>query len=210
MASRANWSLSDAAERGDVAGIAAALLAGADPNAFEGSQGWGPLLRAAWNDHVAAIAALLAAGARVDGANSIGITALMSAAANDRAVAIDALLAAGADVNRADSDGDTALHGASIKGNLHTARALVEAGARTELSNKFGRRPIDLVRPPLARPLRLRVRATAPLPCSCAQVWAKDEALEAAVTGLLVAAAPWSRRRPVAVACYGMDWEWEA
>jgi len=36
--------------------------------------------------------------------------------------------------------------------------------------------------------------------------WANDDAAAAAVTTLLTAAEPWSRRRAVAMACYGGVW----
>jgi uncharacterized protein len=147
MASEANERLRDAAEDGDVAGIAAALLAGADPNAFEGS--WTPLHRAVFNGRLAAIAALLAAGARVDGMDSDGVTPLMWAALSDHTAAVDALLAAGADVNRVSACGYTALHWASMYGRLDAARLLLmEAGARTDLHHKRGERPIDEVGAP--------------------------------------------------------------
>jgi hypothetical protein len=32
----------------------------------------------------------------------------------------------------------------------------------------------------------------------------------AALRALFASAAPWSRRRPVAIACYADAWEWEA
>jgi hypothetical protein len=36
-----------------------------------------------------------------------------------------------------------------------------------------------------------------------------DMSSEPVLRALLAAATPWSRRRPVAVACYGLAWEWE-
>jgi hypothetical protein len=145
MASEPNERLCSAARRGDVAGIAAALLAGADPNAFDGF-GETPLHYAAGGGYVGAIAALLAAGARVNGATRDGTTPLMNAAFNGGIAAIDALLAAGADVHRANNKGYTALHRASYKGHLGVARVLVEAGAQTDVRNKHGERAIDIVR----------------------------------------------------------------
>jgi uncharacterized protein len=159
MASVLDRRLNDAARAGDVAGLADALLAGADPNALV--SGWTPLQRAALGDHVVAIAALLAAGARVDDADSRGTTPLLYAAYTANTATVDALLAAGADVHRADNNGDTALHWASQKGRLDAPRLLLDAGARTGMRNKEGKRPIDVVRaPPLARSMRLRVRVT--------------------------------------------------
>jgi hypothetical protein len=162
--SSANEKLVDAAKSGDVAEIERQIAAGADPNAFEGTDRSTPLQRAALYGHGAAIAALVKAGAHVDGANSYGTTPLMFAAASGRTAAVDALVAAGADVHRVDNDGDTALHWASMNGCLDAARALLEAGAKTDVRNKDGKRPIDMVRAPacsLVAAVRLR-RAAAP------------------------------------------------
>jgi ankyrin repeat protein len=160
MASEANERLCDAAMGGDVAGIAALLLAGADPDAFEGTGDMTPLLWAAYHGHVAVIAALLAAGARVDGASSYGTTPLMGAAESGQAAVVAALLAAGADVHRVNNGGDTVLHLASRWGPMDSARVLLDAGARTDVRDKFGNRPMDRVRAP-ARLMRLRGRVTA-------------------------------------------------
>jgi ankyrin repeat protein len=215
MASRVNERLCRAASTGDVAGIAAALLAGADPNAFEGTYYYTPLQWAAAYGHVAAIAALLAAGARVDGANSAGITPLMLAAHNGHTAAVDALLAAGADLQHADKDGDTALHCASMNGHVDAARALLEAGARADVRNKEGKQPINVVRT-LACSHDVAAASychAAALPHCHAQVcdgWSAARSNADAVRAQLACAAPWSRRRPVALACYGVEWEWEA
>jgi uncharacterized protein len=212
MASEAIERLWGAADEGDVAGIAAALLAGADPNALV--HNWTPLQRAAYHGHVAAIAALLAAGARVDGVDPNGSTPLMWAVSYGGTAAFDALVAAGADVHCADNDGDTALYRASLWSRLHAARALLEAGARTDVRNKHGLRPIDVVRAPAcsldaAAPLHL---AASP-PRRHAQVcstWGANKPNERAISALFASAAPWSRRRPVAISCYAVEWEWEA
>jgi ankyrin repeat protein len=151
----ANAQLCDAAWRDDVAEIERQIAAGADPSAFEGA----PLRNAARYGRLAAIAALLKAGARVDGADSDGITPLMYAAANGRTAAVDALLAAGADVHHANIGGSTALYYALAGGHIDAARVLLEAGAKTDVRNEKGKRPIDLVRA-FARSLRLRDRVT--------------------------------------------------
>jgi hypothetical protein len=81
------------------------------------------------------------------------------------------------------------------------------------LRNSSGRRPADVLRPPLARPLRLCDRI-APLHRRvaahvCNQCCA-DETNEPALAAPLAAAAPWSRRLPVTVACCSGVWDWEA
>jgi hypothetical protein len=214
MASDANETLRYAASGGDVAEIERLIAAGADPNVFEGMQGYlvTPLQRTAANGHVAAIAALLKAGARVDGADSDGITPLMLAARDGHIAAVDALVTAGADVHRAKSNGSTALHLASLNSQLDAARALLEAGARTDVRRKEGSQPIDLVRVP-ARLLVAAARsrhASAPPHCHAQVCMFRSKSNEAPLRSLLAAAAPWSRRRPVAIACYGGEWEWEA
>jgi uncharacterized protein len=158
--SSADDELVGAAGRGDVAEIERLIAAGADPNVFEGTGYCTPLQWAACNGRVPAIAALLKAGARVDGVDSGGITPLMLAAEKGRKAAIDALVAAGADVHHINVNGNTVLHLASRNGHLDAARVLLEAGARTDVRNKDGKRPIDVVRVPLAQSLRLRDRTT--------------------------------------------------
>jgi uncharacterized protein len=151
--------LREAAGRGDVAEIERQIAAGADPNALVKDMfGFGhstPLQWAAQKGHVAAMAVLLKAGARVDGTNREGYTPLMLAAWSGQTAAIDVLVAVSADVHRADKDGNSALHLASMYGHLDAARVLLEAGAKADVRNKKGERPIDVVRAPLARSLRL-------------------------------------------------------
>jgi hypothetical protein len=160
--SSADYELCRAAESGNVAEIERLIAAGADANAvtLDYFGAWTPLQKAAKNGHLPAIAALLAAGARVDGASKYGSTPLMVAARYGQTAAIDALLAAGADVHHAGTDGDTALHWASRHGHLDATRMLLEPGAKADVRNKEGKRPIDVVRAPLAHLLRLRDRIT--------------------------------------------------
>jgi hypothetical protein len=211
MASEAKRKLWNAVREDKPAEIERLIAEGADANAFEGADDWTPLLLAAMNDHVAAITALVAAGALVDGKDSNGSTPLVFAAATGHTAAIDALLAAGADLNQADG---AALHTACSWGCLDAARVLVEAGARTHMSNPRGQRPIDVVRA-LTRLLVAVTRthhAIAPprwsaQVCDCAFA---NKSAAPALCALLAAAPPWSRRRPVAVACFGDAWECEA
>jgi len=138
--------LCDAVQRGDVAGISLALLAGANVNFHEGTMRRTPLQWAALYGHVAAVEALLAAGAHVDGARSGGLTPLMLAANTDHAATVAVLLAAGADLHRVDSDGRTALHLACYDGHVDCVRMLLEAGAQADVCDGDGKRPIDVVR----------------------------------------------------------------
>jgi uncharacterized protein len=160
MASDVNWRLCDAAEEGDVAGISAAVLAGADTNAFDRTNGMTPLHRAAINGHVAAIAALLAAGARADGTSSIGNTPLMLGVLHGSTAALDALLAAGANTNHVNNGGYTALHWASMHGHPDATCVLLDAGARTDMRNKHGQQPVNVVRADFTRCCSMRTGVT--------------------------------------------------
>jgi len=209
--------LCDAAEDGDVAGIRAALQAGANVNAGEGTWDWTPLHWSALYGRVGSIEALLAVGAHVDGADGDGRTPLMLAVQRERDVAAVALLAAGADVNFADGMDETALHVACKEtGSVDCARELLDAGARTDVRNMYGKRPIDVVRAELCcSALCCRGEAAASsraMRVYCAQVGARSWDLSAtsALRALLIAAEPWSRRRAAAMACYGGVWpSWE-
>jgi ankyrin repeat protein len=194
-----------AAIRGDVVEMERLIAAGADPNALV--NGYAPLQEAAARGHIAAIAALLKAGASVDVTDSGGNTALMWAARDNCAAAVDTLVAAGADVHGTSNHGNTALHWASMRGFLDATRAVLEAGARTDMRNNSGERPIDMVRAVLSP--SLRPCQAAAMPRWLAQVGG-SETTSAAIRALLASAAPWSRRRPAAVACYVVGWEWEA
>jgi ankyrin repeat protein len=205
-----NRQLCDAAKSGDVAEIERQIAAGADPNALVND--YSPLQRAAENGHLAAIAALLKAGARVDGVDSDGYTPLMCAAWHGHKAVFDALVAAGADVQCANNRGLTALHYASMYGRPDAARVLLAAGARTDVRNKAGERPIDVVRCAAPSPVAaVRLLHAAASPRCHAQVCNRitDKTDESALRSLIAAAAPWSRRRPVAIACHADVWEWE-
>jgi uncharacterized protein len=225
MASDADLRLVDAAERGDVPEIERLVAAGADPNALEGIAVaiMTPLQQAALYNHTAAVGALLAAGAHVNGTDSDGNTPLFyAAAAKDSSSTIDVLLAAGAALSHASAYGSTALHWAVRWDSLHAVRALLDAGARMYVRNNKGQPPIDMVRDArvgaaaVLVPARGTYAAPPPPfhPFCCAQLSSVSEAAGESggpsIRTLLASAAPWSRRRPVAAACYGALWEDDA
>jgi ankyrin repeat protein len=117
-----------AAQQGDVAAVAALLLAGARVDAAN-KQGETALHKAAREGHAPVVTALLQAGARVDAADKDGVTALHEAAANGHAPVVAALLQAGARVDVADEDGDTALQMAFSRGHAQSARLLLNAAS---------------------------------------------------------------------------------
>lgn len=116
----------DAARKGDVAAITAALDAGADINASEG--GGTPLYFAVKQGHVAAAKLLIERGAKVNVGSRYWGYLLTIASAKTRVDLITLLLANGANPN-ATFDGESVLHVATKFGCLDCVKALVEAGA---------------------------------------------------------------------------------
>jgi hypothetical protein len=88
-----------AARSGDLAGVRAALAAGADVNAQESTMNASALVLAAASGHQDVVEALLAAGADVNRAMSNNGTALHAAARGGYPALVERLAAAGADVN---------------------------------------------------------------------------------------------------------------
>lgn len=116
----------DAAKKGDVAAIAAALDAGADVNEFDAFAT--PLYHAVNRQHLDAAKLLIERGADVNVGTKIGAPPLAAAVAKNKLEFIVLLLAHGADPNAAAGD-ETALHVAVKRGCLDCVAALVEAGA---------------------------------------------------------------------------------
>ena len=102
------------AERGDVAGVRAALKGGAAVDACDGD-GRAALHWAADGGSVECCRILLDAGARVDARDGDGLTALHYAVICDRGDVVDLLVAHGADADVADNDGETPRASASAE-----------------------------------------------------------------------------------------------
>ena len=105
------------AERGDVAGVRAALKGGAAVDACDGD-GRAALHWAADGGSVECCRVLLEAGARVDARDGDGLTALAYAVICDRGDVVDLLVANGADPDVADNDGETPRASASAEMRL--------------------------------------------------------------------------------------------
>ena len=105
------------AERGDVAGVQAALQGGAAVDACDGD-GRAALHWAADCGSVECCRVLLEAGARVDLRDGDGLTALAYAVICDRGDVVDLLMANGADPDVADNDGETPRASASAEMRL--------------------------------------------------------------------------------------------
>jgi hypothetical protein len=98
-----------------------------------------PLVKAAYDNELAAVKELLASGADADvidkGTDS---TALAQAAAHDNRKMIRVLLDGGADVNRQNRNGETALMYMNENASADTIRDLIKAGADLELKDDDG------------------------------------------------------------------------
>lgn len=123
--------------------VARLLKQGADPNARDPKDGGTPLHNAAAGSQLNDLRVLLEAGARVDATNRWGQTPLMIAARSEQPRNVELLLKAGADVHPRDHMDCSALHLACEKGNLVAAMILIEAGADLQLTNRWGRTPLD-------------------------------------------------------------------
>jgi cytochrome c len=132
----------DAAMKGDVAAITAALDAGAGVNESGGPAT--PLYLAVRGGHFAAAKLLIERGADVNAVPLLG-PALMPAVAKRRIDLINLLLDGGANPN-SQRGGETVLHIAARSGCLDCVKALVEAGADVNAKTKRGQTPIHLAK----------------------------------------------------------------
>lgn len=126
----------------DMAGVAAALEAGADDIHFSDWDGWTALHAAARAADVRLLQALLARGADVHRGNMSGGTALHVAAERGSLEAIAALLAAGADPRALDHRLRTPLHYACQYGKAAAIAALLAAGAHPDASDDNAETPL--------------------------------------------------------------------
>src|SRR6266853_6384458 len=137
VASAAELTLVDAAERGDRATALRILAKGANPNA-PGPDGTTAVMWAASNDDLELVRVLIKAGANVTLKNQFGTSALPEAAVIGSAPVIDALLKAGADANTKNPEGETPLMAAARSGHIEAAKRLLAAGADVNAKENFG------------------------------------------------------------------------
>jgi len=140
-------SMVNAAWRGDLGLVAAALRNGTAPDA-RAPDGHPALLRAARGGHTACAELLLSAGASPAAPNPDpqGGTALIIAARLGHTDLVRALLGAGARTADRDAAGRTPLHAACFGGHAVAAELLVAAGADRRARDRWGRLPADEAR----------------------------------------------------------------
>jgi ankyrin repeat protein len=137
IASAAEPTLVDAAERGDHATVVRLLAKGAKPNT-PGPDGTTAIMWAASSGDVELVRALIKAGANVTLKNQFGTSALTEAATIGAAPIINALIKAGADPNTKNPEGETPLMAAARSGHVEAAKVLLEAGADVNAKEAFG------------------------------------------------------------------------
>jgi cytochrome c len=132
----------DAAMKGDVAAIAAALDAGAAVDESDGTAT--PLYFAVWMGHIEAAKLLIERGADVNAQTALG-PPLMAAVGIGKIDLLNLLLERDANPN-SDRGGEFALHVAVSLGCLDCVKALVEAGADVNAKADDGKTPLHLAK----------------------------------------------------------------
>jgi cytochrome c len=130
----------DAAKKGDVAAIAAALDAGAGVNDSDQIGKATPLYYSVTAGHLEATRFLISRGADVNLASNWGVP-ILNAAFKGHSEILKLLLVNGADPNSAFRT-ETTLHLAAEKGCLECVKILVEAGADVNALNRYREPPI--------------------------------------------------------------------
>jgi cytochrome c len=135
--------LNDAAAKGDVAAITAALDSGADVNQL--AERTTPLCEATANNHLEAVQILIQRGADVNRAGKFRRTPLDMAAMRNSAGIVKLLLQNGAKPD-ATASGSTPLQVAADIGCFECVKSLVEAGADINLLTSTGSPAIHLAK----------------------------------------------------------------
>jgi ankyrin repeat protein len=126
-----NYSLMQAAYRGDLETVKALAAAGADVEA-QGPDGWTPLMCAVISGQVGVVEMLVQAGADADALTPDGWSVLMKALLWGHTEVVKVLLQYGADVNVKSPDGWTALEIAIERGDRESVQLLQAAGSEAK------------------------------------------------------------------------------
>lgn len=118
----------------DVATAVAAILAGADVDAYLSGT---PLMNASRRGHVAMVKLLLAAGADVNYSMYEYLTPIMCAAAHGHTEVMKLLMAAGAPLSELNEEGDSAMELAALYGHPDAVALLLDAGAELPYSDEI-------------------------------------------------------------------------
>ena len=130
--------LIEAAEKGDLSAVSAALANGADVNA-KNIKGLTALMKASIEGHADVVKLLLDKGADVNARTDSGYMALTAASWAGHADSVKLLLDNGADVNVKDVEGGTVLMGASWAGHVDVVKLLLDNGADINAKDPEGR-----------------------------------------------------------------------
>ena len=117
-----------ACREGDLERVRQLIQEGQDVNRGN-SEGWTPLIEAAYNGHDQVVRELIRAGADVNGRGNSKLTALHCASISGHSNVIKTLTEAGANINVQDVDGVTPLMSAAVHGHANVVVELIRAGA---------------------------------------------------------------------------------
>jgi ankyrin repeat protein len=117
-----NEEILKAAENGDIVTVNKCLKIDKNLVRIEDSDGYTPLHRATYNNHIEVVKLLIESGANVSSRTSDGWQPIHSAAKWQHIQLLDLLVSCGADVNAVSNGGNTALHLAAN----HNSREVLE------------------------------------------------------------------------------------
>lgn len=131
--------LLEAAEKGNLSAMRAAIEGGADINVKDAYQEDSPLISAAKRGHAEIAKELITKGAGLNAIDRHGATALMHASAEGYADIARTLIDGAADINIRDKYGRTALMSAAANNQPDIVRLLLSKGAEVNAEDALGR-----------------------------------------------------------------------
>ncbi|MCX5922735.1 MAG: ankyrin repeat domain-containing protein [Candidatus Dependentiae bacterium] len=150
-----NAQLFDAASKGDVAAVKAAIKAGADVDARDEHERI-PMMLAVLNAHGNVVEVLLELGSNPNAVDSYQCPSLIKASYKGDSVAVRALLKAGSYINAINKYGESALINAAEYGHKDIVELLLQQpGIDRSLRTKEGHSALDVAKDPAIRALLL-------------------------------------------------------